>query len=57
MIAAKISEKAGIDLQFIISASVAAITVGGKALGKEIANQKSTQIVHFVGILLNKIYK
>ena len=57
LIAAKISEKAGIDLQFIISASVAAITVGGKALGKEIANQKSTQIVHFVGILLNKIYK
>ncbi len=57
LIAAKISEKVGIDLQFIISASVAAITVGGKALGKEIANQKSTQIVHFVGILLNKIYK
>ena len=57
LIAAKISEKVGINLQFIISASVAAITVGGKALGKEIANKNSTQIVHFVGLILNKIYK
>ena len=57
LIAAKISEKVGINLQFIISASVAAITVGGKAIGKEIANKNSTQIVHFVGIILNKIYK
>ena len=56
LIAAKISEKVGINLQFIISASVAAITVGGKALGKEIANKNSTQIVHFVGLILNKIY-
>ena len=57
LIAAKISEKVGVDLQFVISASVAAITVGGKAIGKEIANNNSTQIVHFVGIILNKIYK
>ena len=57
LIAAKISEKVGINLQFIISASVAAITVGGKALGKEIANKNSTQIVYFVGLILNKIYK
>ena len=57
LIAAKISEKVGVNLQFVISASVAAITVGGKAIGKEIANNNSTQIVHFVGIILNKIYK
>lgn len=57
LISAKISEKIGTDLQFVISASVAAITVGGKAIGKEIANKNSTKIVHFVGIILNKIYK
>ena len=56
-IAAKIAEKTGVNLQFVISASVAAITVGGKAIGKEIANKNSTQIVHYVGIILNKIYK
>ncbi len=57
LLSAKITEKCGVDLQFIISAMVASITVGGKALGKEVANKNSTQIVHFVGTLLNKIYK
>lgn len=57
MISAKIMEKTGANLQFIISAIVASLTVGGKALGKELANKESTQIVHFVGVLLNKIYK
>ena len=57
MIAAKISEKVGTDLQFVISAVVASITVGGKAIGKEIANKNSTKIVHFVGIVLSKIDK
>ena len=57
MISAKITEKTGANLQFIISAIVASITVGGKALGKELANKESTQIVHFVGIILNKVYK
>lgn len=57
MIAAKITEKTGANLQFIISALVASLTVGGKALGKEIANKNSTQIVHFVGTMLNKVYK
>ena len=57
MISAKIMEKTGANLQFVISAIVASLTVGGKALGKELANKESTQIVHFVGILLNKIYK
>ena len=57
MISAKITEKTGANLQFIISAIVASLTVGGKALGKELANKESTQIVHFVGIILNKVYK
>ena len=57
MISAKILEKTGANLQFIISAIVASLTVGGKALGKEVANKNSTQIVHFVGIMLKKVYK
>ena len=57
LIAAKLTEKTGTDLQFIISAFVAAVTVGGKALGKEVANNKSTSIVHFVGTLLSRVYK
>ena len=57
MISAKLAEKMGTNLQFIISAAVASLTVGGKALGKEIANKNSTQIVHFVGTMLSKIYK
>lgn len=57
MIAAKIAEKTGTNLQFIISAVVASLTVGGKALGKELANKESTPIVHFVGIILSKFYK
>ena len=57
MISTKIMEKTGANLQFVISAIVASLTVGGKALGKELANKESTQIVHFVGIVLNKVYK
>lgn len=57
MIASKIAEKTGSNLQFIISAVVASLTVGGKALGKEIANKNSTEIVHFVGTILSKAYK
>lgn len=57
MIASKIAEKTGSNLQFIISAVVASLTVGGKALGKEIANKNSTEIVHFVGTILSKSYK
>lgn len=57
MISAKLTERAGVNLQFIISAIVASLTVGGKALGKEIANKNSTPIVHFVGTLLKRVYK
>ena len=48
MIAVKLAEKYGIpnNFQFFISAIVAALTVGGKAIGKEIANRNSTAIVY-----------
>lgn len=59
LISMKITEQFGLnfDLQFILSALVAALTVGGKALGKGVANNHSTQIVHVVGIVLNKFSK
>ena len=57
MIAAKLTENTGANLQFIISAIVASLTVGGKALGKEVANKNSTKIVHFAGTMISKIYK
>lgn len=57
MISAKLAENTGANLQFIISASVASLTVGGKALGKEVANNNSTKIVHFAGTMLRNIYK
>lgn len=57
MISAKLAENTGANLQFIISAIVASLTVGGKALGKEVANKNSTKIVHFAGTILRKIYK
>ena len=59
LIAVKITEQFGLsfNLQFILSAIVAALTVGGKAIGKEIANKKSTPIVHAVGKILNKFKK
>ena len=59
LISMKITEQFGLqfDLQFLLSALVAALTVGGKALGKGIANSKSTEIVHAVGIVLNKFTK
>ena len=56
LISMKITEQFGLlfDMQFILSALVASLTVGGKALGKGIANNNSTKIVHAVGIILNK---
>ncbi len=57
MISVKLAEKFGItnNLQFIISAIVAALTVGGKAIGKEIANRNSTQIVYGFGKILSNL--
>lgn len=51
LISIKIMEKFGLtfNIQFIISAIVASITVGGKAIGKKVAQNNSTKIVHFVG--------
>lgn len=59
LIAIKISNeiKMPFDIQFILSALVSALTVSGKAFGKEIANKNSTEIVHKVGIVLNKFSK
>ena len=56
LIAIKISSefKMPFNIQFILSALVSALTVSGKAFGKEIANNNSTEIVHKVGIGLNK---
>ena len=57
MIAAKLAENTGANLQFVISAIVASLTVGGKALGKEVANKNSTKIVHCVGTMISRVYK
>lgn len=59
LIALKVTEQFSLtfNMQFLFSAIVAALTVGGKALGKDIANNNSTKIVHAVGIILNKFSK
>lgn len=59
MIATKIGSEYGLsfNLQFIMSALVASLTVGGKALGKNFANEKSTTIVHAVGKVMSIFIK
>ena len=59
LVAVKLTESYGLpsNVQFIISALVASVTVGGKAIGKNIANKSSTSIVYIVGFLLSKIKK
>lgn len=54
LIALKITEHFGLnfDIQFIISALVASLTIGGKALGKGIAQRNSTPIIAVVGKVL-----
>ena len=56
MIALKISEIYNLSgsIQFVISGLVASITVSGKAIGKEIANNHATRIVHFVAKIIGK---
>ena len=58
LIAIKISSLISLpfNVQFIISAFVASITVCGKAIGKNIANKNSGQIVHYVAKVLNKLH-
>lgn len=59
MIAVKLTGDYGLpeNIQFIISALVASMTVGGKAIGKNIANKESTKIVYVVGLILSKIIR
>lgn len=56
LISMKITQQFGLsfNIQFLLSAFAASLTVGGKAIGKMIATNKSTQIVHAVGIVVNK---
>lgn len=56
MITLKLTESYGIssDIQVLISAIVAAATVGGKAITKEIAKKHPTQIVFIVSKLLSR---
>lgn len=58
LIATKMTSSLGLsfDVQFIISAIVASLTIGGKAIGKGIAQSNSTKIVGFVGKIL-RIFK
>lgn len=46
----------GFNVQFIISAIVASLTIGGKAIGKGIAQKNTTKIVGFVGRVI-RIFK
>lgn len=57
LITMKITESFGLEfnLQFIISAMVASLTVSGKALGKGVAQKYSTNIVHWVGMVLSYV--
>lgn len=56
MIAIKISSiyDLNFDIQVVLGAIVAAVTVGGKAITKEIAKANPTQIVFFVAKILGK---
>ena len=56
LIAIRLTEMFGwpSDVQTIVGALVAALTVSGKALGKGLAKKNSTKIVHAAGKILNK---
>lgn len=59
IVALKISSAYGVDelVQYFISANVAALTIGGKAIGKGIAIKHANQIVDIVSKSLKFIYK
>ena len=59
IIALKISSSYGIDesIQYLISATVAALTIGGKSIGKGIAIKYANTIVDMVSKSLKFIYK
>ena len=58
LIAFNITSEFGLsfNVQFIISAIVASLTIGGKAIGKGIAQRNTTKIVGIVGKIL-KLFK
>ena len=56
LIAFNITRDLGFNVQFIISAIVASLTIGGKAIGKGIAQRNTTKIVGFVGRVM-RIFK
>ena len=55
MIAFKLTENYGMSssIQFIFSAIVSSVTVGGKAITKEIAKKNSTKIIGFISKFIN----
>ena len=55
MIAFKLTENYGMSssIQFVFSAIVSSVTVGGKAITKEIAKKNSTKIVGFISKFIN----
>ena len=55
MIAFKLTENYGMSssLQFVFSAIVSALTVGGKAFTKEIAKKNSTKIIEIISKFIN----
>lgn len=59
LISLKITEAYGLefDMQFFISATVASLTVGGKAVGKVIARNHTTEIVAIVSKFLHLFKK
>lgn len=58
MIAVKIVSQFGFPsgIDFFIGAVVAALTVSGKAIGKEYAQLNSTKIVHDLGVVFSKMH-
>lgn len=59
IIALKVSEQFGLEqnTQFLLSAISASLTVGGKAIGKEIAQKNNEKIVWAVSKVLKIFYK
>lgn len=55
MLAFKLTENYGMSssLQFVFSAIVSSVTVGGKAITKEVAKNNSTKIIGFISKFIN----
>ena len=57
LVAAWPSKQADLYAGIILTALVAALTVGGKAWGKTLAINRSTEVILFVGKVLNRLEK